>query len=413
MNNPFANFDLEESLSGLPGVLRQPMVLAMAASGLAHGFFFLVLPVVTNSAESKKLPDRIVNVIELTPEQQANLPPSMMVNQLPLNQTPLLPTSPGGKLPLTSLFPGMTPNSTVNIPGSKNPIDAYVEDSLRNSQNTIASNPYFDPLPVRRSSVTPPPVKQKTEAEKQAEAAAEKAKIDLAVQQRLEADEAKRKADEAARQNTPPGPGTTVEPNQQPGSTPQPLGAEALKPSAADLAKQQLLKQQLIAATTYNVAGTTSGEQTKQQDAATLNVQSQFGQQLAQEKPDLSQEQRENIVASLALGAMDMLPPIALEPRELQLPPGSTLEFGNTPQPQELVVGLLAYVTPDGQLLPYSVVEGQTEALVVTRSSGFAYLDNQAREAIKTLIKAQPPKGEGYRSVKYAVPFKIPQQAQG
>jgi hypothetical protein len=406
MNNPFANFDLEESLSGLPGVLRQPMVLAVAASGLVHGLFFVVLPVVTNSAESKKLPDRIVNVIELTPEQQANLPPSMMVNQLPLNQTPLLPTAPGGKLPLTSLFPGMTPNSTMNIPKSKNPIDAYIEDSLRNSQNTIAANPYFDPLPpVRiRSGVTTPPVKEKTEAEKQAEAAAEKAKIDLAVQQRIEADEAKRKAEAEAKNNTPPGSQTTVEPNQPPGSTPQPPGAKDLKPSPEAVAKQQL-----IAATTYKGAGTTS-DQTTQQDAATLNVQSQFAQQLAQEQPNLSPQQREEIAGSLALGAMDMSPTIALEPIAPQLPPGVTLEFGDMARPKELAVAVLAYVTPDGQLLSYSIVEGQPEALVVTRSSGFAYLDNQAREAIKAVIKQQPPKGEGYRSLKYQVPFKLPQQ---
>jgi hypothetical protein len=404
MNNPFANFDLEESLSGLPGVLRQPMVLAVAASGLVHGLFFVVLPVVTNSAESKKLPDRIVNVIELTPEQQANLPPSMMVNQLPLNQTPLLPTAPGGKLPLTSLFPGMTPNSTMNIPKSKNPIDAYIEDSLRNSQNTIASNPYFDPLPPVRIPRTPPEVMKEKPPEKPPEKTSEqKAGETLKTQQDLE-----KPQDGDQPKETPPGPGTTVDANQQPttppSSTPQPPGAKELKPSAAQLAKQQL-----IAATTYKGAGTTS-DQTTQQDAATLNVQSQFAQQLAQEQPNLSPQQREEIAGSLALGAMDMSPTIALEPIAPQLPPGVTLEFGDMARPKELAVAVLAYVTPDGQLLSYSIVEGQPEALVVTRSSGFAYLDNQAREAIKAVIKQQPPKGEGYRSLKYQVPFKLPQQ---
>jgi TonB family protein len=110
---------------------------------------------------------------------------------------------------------------------------------------------------------------------------------------------------------------------------------------------------------------------------------------------------------------MAIAPATTLNPLEPQLPPGKTLLFGTAAPPKEIVAVVQAYITPEGNLLPYSVVEGQPGSLVVTRSSGFAYLDNQAREAIKALLKQQPPKGEGYRSIKYQVPFKLPQQAQG
>jgi hypothetical protein len=66
MNNPFANFDLELFLENFPDVVRQPMPLAIGASVLAHGLFFLGLPVVTGASDKTEKPERIVNVIELS-----------------------------------------------------------------------------------------------------------------------------------------------------------------------------------------------------------------------------------------------------------------------------------------------------------------------------------------------------------
>jgi hypothetical protein len=391
MNNPFANFDLEESLSGLPGVLRQPMVLAVAASGLVHGLFFLVLPVVTNSAESKKLPDRIVNVIELTPEQQANLPPSMMVNQLPLNQTPLLPTAPGGKLPLTSLFPGMTPNSTITIPPSKNPIDSYIEDSLRNSQNTIASNSYFDPLPpVRIGRSVPEVVKEKpekTETKKEEEEAAKK-QLELEKQKEIEATEAKRKEEEA-KKNTPPGPGTEVAANQQPtqpGTTPQPPGgapgAKDLKPSPDELAKQQVAaaeqQKQFTLARTFNPQGTTDGNY---RDKVNGEFLPKVIQTSGKAVPDL--------YAAYPNKTSQTFPANAV-PADWQL------NFTNVPKDQKYVTVIEAYVKADGSF----AFDPQ-----VTRSSGFGLLDEQSLKRLAEYLKKEKPDLGKDRFVEFVFPF--------
>jgi hypothetical protein len=389
MNNPFANFDLEESLSGLPGVLQQPMVLAVAASGLVHGLFFLVLPVVTNSAESKKLPDRIVNVIELTPEQQANLPPSMMVNQLPLNQSPLLPTAPGGKLPLTSLFPGMTPNSTINIPKSKNPIDAYIEDSLRNSQNTIAANPYFDPFPPVRIPRTPPEVvkenpPEKTEAQKKDDDEAAKKELELEKQKEIEATEAKRKAEEA-KKNTPPGPGTEVAANQQPtqpGTTPQPPGAAALKPSPDELAKQQAAaaeqQKQFTLARTFNAQGTTDG-----------NYRDKVNGEFLPKVIQTSGKAVDALYAAYPNKASQTFP-------ANPVPADWQLNFTNVPKDQKYVTVIEAYVKADGSF---------AFDPAVTRSSGFGLLDEQSLKLLGEYLKKEKPDLGKDRFVEFVFPF--------
>ncbi len=411
MNNPFANFDLEESLSGLPGVLRQPMVLAMAASGLAHGLFFLVLPVVTNSAESKKLPDRIVNVIELTPEQQANLPPSMMVNQLPLNQTPLLPTSPGGKLPLTSLFPGMTPNSTINIPASKNPIDSLMDSIERDTKISSSNNSYYVP-PV--SSHTPPnnSPPAKTEAQRKAEEEAIKKAEILAARRQIEIEEeAKRQiAEEKAKKDKdqPPGTGVNVNPDQQPttpGSTPNGTTSDANGPKLSPEAQAQ--RTALAATMVYNPDSVRPKAQQERQD----NSNNAILNQLADQIKGLTQEQQGKIVMSIIdAPTIDTIKPITPP-----IPPGLNLDFGKFERPQQVEVIVQAYVDPDGTLLPYSVGEGKPlqEGVSVTTTSGNAYLDEQARIYIKEQLTKTPPKGR-YQSIKYKVPVIVPPpQAQG
>jgi hypothetical protein len=385
MNNPFANFDLEESLSGLPGVLRQPMVLAVAASGLVHGLFFLVLPVVTNSAESKKLPDRIVNVIELTPEQQANLPPSMMVNQLPLNQTPLLPTAPGGKLPLTSLFPGMTPNSTIDIPKSKNPIDAYIEDSLRNSQNTIASNPYFDPLPPVGIPRTPPEVVKENPPEKPPEKTPEqKADDKLKTQRKLEDLDDKPKDDKP--KDTPPGPGTTVEPNQPttppsstlpPPGTPTDSGAKVLTPTTpAALTPEQ--QQQFTLARKFNPKGTSS-------DDYNGKVNGEF-------LPKVIQTSGKDVGELYAAYSNKTSQSFPANP----VPADWQLNFTNVPKDQKYVTVIEAYVKADGSF---------AFDPAVTRSSGFGLLDEQSLKLLSEYLKKEKPDLGKDRFVEFVFPF--------
>jgi hypothetical protein len=384
MNNPFANFDLEESLSGLPGVLRQPMVLAVAASGLVHGLFFLVLPVVTNSAESKKLPDRIVNVIELTPEQQANLPPSMMVNQLPLNQTPLLPTTPGGKLPLTSLFPGSVPNSTITVPPSKNPIDSYIEDSLRNSQNSITSNSYFDPLPpVRISRSEPEVVKEKPPAKPPEKTPEQKADDKLKTQLNLEepADQPKDKP-----KDKPPGPGTTVEPNQPttppsstlpPPGTPTDSGAKVLTPTtpAALTPEQQNL---FTLARTFNPKGTSS-------DDYKGKVNGEFLPKVIQ----TSGKAVDELYAAYPNKTSQSFP-------ANPVPADWQLNFTNVPKDQKYVTVIEAYVKADGSF----AFDPQ-----VTRSSGFGLLDEQSLKLLAEYLKKEKPNLGKDQFVEFVFPF--------
>ncbi|MEB3292444.1 MAG: hypothetical protein VKJ24_04735, partial [Synechococcales bacterium] len=73
----------ETLATAIVNFLRQPMTLAVLASTGAHGAFFLGLPLVTGS----NAPDlRTVNVVQLTPEEQAKL--SGAVPQLPNQPTP-------------------------------------------------------------------------------------------------------------------------------------------------------------------------------------------------------------------------------------------------------------------------------------------------------------------------------------
>jgi hypothetical protein len=409
MNNPFANFDLETSLAGLPNTLRQPMFLAVAASTLAHGLVFLVLPVVTNSAESKKLPDRIVGVVELTPEQQAKLPPSMMVSQFPASAVPLLPTTLGGKLPLTGLFPGM-PNPNIPMPTTKNPINALM-DSIERDTAIVNSTPYSYTSP----SYTPytPPVKitpTKTEAEKKAEEETTKKAEILAARRRIETEEeAKRQIEEEnKKKNQAPGSGVSVAPGQQAttpgGSTPNPPGATDLK----KLSPQEQAQRNALAATmVYNPDSVDPKAQEARQKGADQSVLVQLDGQLKQLPED---QQGPIVMAILNPPTVDTIKPIAV-----QVPPGMNLDFGKFARPTQVEVIVQAYVTPEGKLLPYSVGEGQPlqDGVIVTTTSGNPYLDEQARGFVKEQLAKNPQKGR-YQSIKYKVPVIVPpQQAQG
>jgi hypothetical protein len=409
MNNPFANFDLEESLAGLPGALRQPMVLAVAASTVAHGLAFLVLPVVTNSAESKKLPDRIVGVVELTPEQQAKLPPSMLVSQFPASST-LLPTVPGGKLPLTGLFPGM-PNNNIGIPAPKNSIDSLMDSIERDTKISSSNNSYYVP-PVSSYTYTPPnnPAPVKTEAEKEKEKAATKEAEILAAQQRIETErEATRRleAAENKKKNQTPGSGVTVNPDQQPET---PAGSTPIAPGAKDLKQlspaEQAQRTALAATMVYNADSVSAKAQEHRQNGTNQAILNQLADQIK----GLPPEQQGEIAMSIVNAAVvDSVPPITP-----QLPTGLNLDFGKFERPKQVDVIVQVYLSPDGKLLPYSVGEGQIqEGIAVTTTSGNPYLDDQARGFIKEQLAKNPQKGR-YQSIKYKVPVIVPpQQAQG
>jgi hypothetical protein len=375
MNNPFANFDLEASLSTLPGVMRQPMVLAVAASGLVHGLVFLVLPVVTNSAESKKLPDRIVNVIDLSPEQQAKLPPSMMVSQLPT-----LPTTMGGKLPLTGLLPGMLPNNPLKLtPTSPSAIDKLLNGFAEDSQNSIGSSQYFPPVqqPYNYSRPAPPndpvvkPPEKTAEQKKEEETIAKKQK-ELETQKKIEADEpAKKQKAEEDKNKT--GTGVTLPPGQTappPGTPTTPEGPKAEGPKAADLKptapasptpEQQKL---LVAARTFNPAGA-AGEDYK-------------GTVIGKFLPKVAETTGKTIPELFATygqkGTQNF--PDTPAPADWQL------NFTNLPKDQKYITLIEAYVKADGSF----AFDPQ-----VTKSSGFGLADDQALKLLADYLKLKQP----------------------
>jgi hypothetical protein len=407
MNNPFANFDLEESLSGLPGVLRQPMVLAVAASGLMHGLFFLALPVVTSSAESKKLPDRIVEMVQLTPEEQAKLPPSM-------TQVSMLPSMSGIQSPLNGLFSGVTPNSGIKItppPVTNNPIDSWITKANQDAISYGSGSSSYGSLGAPIGGIYPLPRNNSSEDDAAKKAADQKQKqldLEKAEADRKAKEEADKKAKEEAEKQTPTDPKTglpIVAAGQT--TTPPPPGTPASQGSAADLKNptpaQIAQQQQLIAATTYDAKGTTADAQKARQDGANQAVLNQFA--------GLPKEQQESIA-----GAILFAPTIdTIAPLTPQLPSGTTLQFGDLARPAQVDVIVQAYVAEDGALLPYSMGEGQPlqPGLLVTTTSGFQYLDEQALAFIKEQLTKNPVKGK-VQSIKYKVPFTVlPQQAQG
>ena len=117
MNAPWTN--PEPLGEALPEFLRSPMTLAMGASVLAHGIFFLGLPVVANQGEAQDI--RPVNVVQLTPQDQAQVPAIALQPQQPSSLIPSLrapnPLSPNGPpngllTPPIPVSPNPSPNST-------------------------------------------------------------------------------------------------------------------------------------------------------------------------------------------------------------------------------------------------------------------------------------------------------------
>ena len=146
MNAPWAN--PEQFGDALPEFLRSPMTLAMGASILAHGVFFLGLPVVANHGDPQDI--RPVNVVQLTPQDQAQVPaialqpqqPSSLIpNPLSPNGspnglfTPPIPVSPNPSSNSTPFdFPGFSGGSTSQPRYSfplDNPDNSYLQDQIR------------------------------------------------------------------------------------------------------------------------------------------------------------------------------------------------------------------------------------------------------------------------------------------
>jgi hypothetical protein len=147
MNAPWTN---PESFSdAMPEFLRSPMTIAVGASLLAHGIFFLGLPVVANHANKDDL--RPVNVVQLTPQEQAQVPAIAIPSAtLPPNST------------LTNPFPSvLTPNSPLSpttpglSDGSLNSPKFDIDTSNSGTSGTTYNYPWLDLFPNRSTSPTP------------------------------------------------------------------------------------------------------------------------------------------------------------------------------------------------------------------------------------------------------------------
>jgi hypothetical protein len=143
MRPTFSRFDIHDLFDTLPPFVRSPMALATMASVLAHGLIAVGLPVFAGSEEKK--PERVVDVISLSPAEQGKLPSNgLMIPGGGLNGTSALPlplTKNGAFSPLSGLS-GSTLGSSGSpysgVPGLLDPpVISYTQPSSRTNSDSI------------------------------------------------------------------------------------------------------------------------------------------------------------------------------------------------------------------------------------------------------------------------------------
>jgi hypothetical protein len=143
MRPTFSRFDIHDLLDTLPPFVRHPMAVATMASVLAHGVIAVGLPVFAGSEEKK--PERVVDVISLSPAEQGKLPSnSLMMPGGGLNGTSALPlplTKNGTLSPLSGLSGstlGSASSSYSGVPGLLDPpIISYTQTSPPRNSDPI------------------------------------------------------------------------------------------------------------------------------------------------------------------------------------------------------------------------------------------------------------------------------------
>jgi hypothetical protein len=142
MRPTFSRFDIHDLFDTLPPFVRHPMALATMASVLAHGVIAVGLPVFAGSEEKK--PERVVDVISLSPAEQGKLPSnSLMMPGGGLNGTAALPlplTKNGTLSPLSGLSGstlGSSSSSYSGVPGLLDPpVISYTQPSSRTNSDS-------------------------------------------------------------------------------------------------------------------------------------------------------------------------------------------------------------------------------------------------------------------------------------
>jgi hypothetical protein len=166
MNASWSNPNhLSESI---PDFLRSPMTVAIGASILAHGIFFLGLPVVANSSNKADLQPIKLDQTALTDREKADLPPSMtQAPTAPLSSTMLPPTGSSPGIFQDSLKP--TPVSPSTTPGLSD--DSFFSPKYDLDQPTTTWPP---PITTDNSATIDLLTRQRNDAQDQL--AAEKAR---------------------------------------------------------------------------------------------------------------------------------------------------------------------------------------------------------------------------------------------
>ncbi len=142
MRPTFSRFDIHDLLDTLPPFVRHPMAVATMASVLAHGVIAVGLPVFAGSDEKK--PERVVDVISLSPAEQSKLPSNgLMMPGGGLNGTSALPlplSKNGALSPLSGLSSstiGSNGSSYSGVPGLLDPpIISYTQPSSTTRANS-------------------------------------------------------------------------------------------------------------------------------------------------------------------------------------------------------------------------------------------------------------------------------------
>lgn len=383
MNSRLNSLNLEKFLAELPDTFRKPMVMAVTASALAHGLFFVALPKLASSATKNQPPERVVNLIELTPEEQANLPQTMSVEQLPFDTEPT-------QAPLAQLSPGTPlPNSTSILPpvNSSTPsLDDLLKDfALDQPQVTFVPPPqplfetepqqiFTRPVPSVPASPTPPPTPTQP----------------------------------AAKPTEPPQPqpSPSPSPTQQ---TPQPTVSPTPQLSRDEL-NRRLLEEgrqryaQAIAARTYNPAQATKEHQ---QGQSKLMVNGLVQAVIRQQQASLAQlpeEQQQTELRKIFQNYEALYADRVTQSLDLQTIPAesSIIHPQNQPKEKRYEAVFLTYVNEDGSLAikpPQKI-----------KSSGVPLLDQRAEQLLEEFLKSQPDLAKS-TFVEFTVPFAPASQA--
>lgn len=387
MSNPFDRFDLEGALDGLPDSLRNPMALAVGASLVTHGVFFIGLPAFSGIQTKEEKPERIVNVIELSPQEQAQLPQSTMAGQFPMNTTSPLKTNPLASLPQFPQVPLTDLGPSVPLFGGSSVPSGISQPSIGGGYLEPIRQP--DPIIIYRDNPRTKPEENKEDKKSDEQ----------------NPDSKKENPDQT---KMPPGGDKKVPPVN--GLTPEQAAEQARlakeeadkKAKADEVAKREARQQQLAAIAPgmkYAVAGTTESDERDGLVGSGNAVKIQL---------------INDGLLDVEFGAPSsvLLNEIMTEPDwPSELPDGQTL-------PEKVGAKFMVYVNPQGVPMGIGADKAkQSPAIFLTRSTGFPHLNKLAQdEVVKYFqnpdkvkeIQANGQKNNrSYQAIEFSIPVDL------